>query len=833
MSIEKQLELEQAMIDSGAANYLKNQREAEADGKGADLDYSNRLMREFVLPLTTELQAWLDTKSKFATQLGRAKTLLRLLPAETSIFLALRSLFNSFTIERSIAALAASIGRMVEDEVRFSRFQEKHQEYYNTLIADFKRKNTKSYRHMQQVLVNKANEKNDEWTSWTPAEKIDVGTRLLNIILEHTDLIEKVERRHAGRPVTEIVPTQSAMDWIKKHEDMKQFMYPERAPCIIPPDEWTAVNQGGYYSPVLRQSVPMVKTTISRKVLDEADLSKVMASINKVQSVAWEVNKEVLAVMKEVWHKNLGIGMPPSEKLKPGPCPVDGIPADQMTEQQKQDFQDWKFEASAIYTAERERVSQTFQVTRVIRMANDYAAYDAFWYVWYADFRGRLYTATAGFSPQGPDLAKGLLRFKRGKKLGERGLYWLKVHGANRYGYDKDTYDGRVAWVDQRHDEFIRAAADPLSYRETWANADKPWQFLAFLFEYANAHALASAGIGPTEYVSHLAVGLDGSCNGLQNFSAMLRDPIGGAATNLTPGKKPSDIYAQVAQVTVRKVTEFISREMNRVFDRADFSSDDAYQGAMLDHNTNMSIARSWMSFGIDRKLCKRPVMTLPYGATRQSCQQYLFQEILARNKEHFAKGKNFKAATWLTGFVWAAIGEVVVAAAQAMSWLQKCATAMNKIDKPIQWTTADGFIAYQHSKVIETVQITTQLQGRFQVRVGTITDEIDGNKQRMGVSPNFVHSQDATHLRMTVLNAVKAGIDDLMLIHDDYGTHAADTEALHKVIRETFVELYAENDPLEAFAAACREAGATLPPLPSKGSLNLLDVLVSLYFFG
>ena len=810
MNIEKQLEIEQAMIDVGAESYLKGQRIAEEKGRGADLDYSTRLMRDFILPLTEALSTWVNDNPRGANRLGRARGLLRLIQPEKAIFIALREVFNNFTLERSIAALSASIGQKISDEIRFERFEATHGEYYKTIINDFKRKGTKEYRHMHRVLTHKANEKQDQWVPWTATEFIEVGMKLLDVILVNTDLIEKVERRHKARPVTEIVPTDSAMQWINEHENMKQFMYPNRAPCVIPPDPWTAINQGGYYSPLLRQAVPMIKTSLPHKYMAEADLTKVMASINAVQNVSWRVNTKVLDVMKQVWQQNLQIGMPAKEKLVPSPSPVVDIPFDQMTEEQKAILQDWKFEASAIYTAERERVSKGFQVTRIIRMANDYSQYDKFWYVWYADFRGRLYTATAGFSPQGPDLAKGLLTFGNGKPLGKRGLYWLKVHGANRFGFDKCSYDARVAWVDDRHEEFIRAANDPLSYRDVWGDADKPYQFLAFLFEYAEAHQLAD----PTKYVSYLPIGMDGSCNGLQNFSAMLRDPVGGKATNLVPADAPSDIYAQVASVVLRKIKERLTA------------------AADTDGGEDYLFASKWLEFGVDRKLAKRPVMTLPYGATRQSCTQYIFQEIIARDKELFGKGYNFKAAVWLTPILWASIGEVVVAAKEAMAWLQDCASAMTKAGLPLRWVTADGFVAWQSSQVIESVQVATQLNGLFKIRVGTVTDKLDGSKQRQGISPNFVHSQDATHMRMTVLNCLSRGITDFALIHDDYGTHACDTDALHAVIRETFVELYGRFDPLDAFRAQQEVAGGVLPPLPGKGSLDLQMVLSSLYFF-
>jgi DNA-directed RNA polymerase len=182
---------------------------------------------------------------------------------------------------------------------------------------------------------------------------------------------------------------------------------------------------------------------------------------------------------------------------------------------------------------------------------------------------------------------------------------------------------------------------------------------------------------------------------------------------------------------------------------------------------------------------------------------------------------------------MWTAIGEVVVAAVDAMAWLQNCAGAMNRLDAPLLWTTPDGFKVWQKTLEIETTQIDTQLAGRFQVRVGSHVDKIDKHKQRSGVSPNFVHSVDATHLRMTVTRGLDAGIKDFALIHDDYGTHAANTDTLHKVLRESFVALHAEHDLLAAFADELAGYGGLAPDLPAKGSLDVRGVLESPYFFG
>jgi DNA-directed RNA polymerase len=814
-TIEQQLDLEQRMIDAGAKAYLTAQRTAEEEGRGHELDYAHNLIKEFVTPLVTSLTDWLNKTGP--GMYAASRVALRQIEPEKAIFIALRNLFSSFTRDHMPVEIANNIGAMIEDELKFTKFQSEHGPYYNHIINDFKQKGTVNYRHVHRVLTHKAKEKNIEWVAWTQKQKVDIGSRLLDLILRETDIATRVDRTDGKKNITTIVPSQESIQWIKDHESVRQFMHPERMPCIIKPDDWTDITQGGYYSPILRQSVPMIKVKGSQRTKKKVNLSKVMNSINALQHVEWAVNTDILKVLTDVWTNNLQIGLPSSKPLKPPPSPFLDRDLAALTEEEQAIFTDWKREAATIYLLDRERVSKTFQVARVVRMAQEFKAYDKFWYVWYADFRGRLYCSTAGLSPQGPDFAKALLKFSTGKRLGGRGLYWLKVHIANRFGFDKVSYDARVEWVDDQREQFMACANDPLSHRDIWANADKPYQFLAAIFEYAEAMQLSN----PEDYTSHLPIGLDGSCNGLQNFSAMLRDAVGGAATNLTKQDVPSDIYKKVADVLIRKVKAILTDGQQYYTDK---------NGKQVD---NWYYAQKWLQFGIDRKLAKRPVMTLPYGATRQSCTQYIFQELIKKDKLLFGQGHNFSAACWLTPLLWASIGEVVVAARQAMDWLQKAASILSKEDHPIEWTTADGFVVYQKMTVIETMQIDTQLAGRFQCRIGTWTDEIDISRQRNGVAPNFVHSMDATHMRMTINALVSKGITQFSFIHDDYGTYAADTDTMHEVIREQFVKLYEEHDPLQTFCDEQEARWVVLPSVPKKGELDLNEVMESPYFFG
>lgn len=807
-TIEEQLDLERSMQEKGVERYKATQRGAEAHGRGSELDYSRRLMADLLYPLVTALEAGLEYRQK-ASAGGSSRALLRRIAPEAAMFIALKCVFNSFTLDEKVVSLASRIGTQIEDEVRFSRFQALHQDYYNKIVSDFKRKGTKDYRFMHRVMTHNANRMADGWNSWSVSERVKVGVFLLEIILANSDLVEKRTRKNKRKEETYLSPTSVAKAWIEHHEEVAQFLWPDKMPCVIPPDDWTSLFQGGYYSPNLRQTTPMVKVSgkLQQKKIEEGDLSLVMQSLNSLQAVPWAVNEEVLEVANLVWMNNLGTGMPPTEKLVPSANPLANVLKEEMDEEQLVRFADWKREAAEVYTQEKERIARSFQVSRILRMANVFQAHRAFWFVWYCDFRGRLYTATAGFSPQGPDLAKGLLRFREAVPLGKTGLRWLKIHGANRYGFDKASFDERVAWVDERHDAFMAAAEAPLEHRAVWGEADKPWQFLAFLFEYRRVHLHIQSGKSANTFKSTIRVGLDGSCNGLQNFSAMLRDERGGRATNLVPQERPADIYQEVAQVCHKKLKP---------------QQDD--------------VGKRWKAFckqyganSLPRDTVKRPVMTLPYGATRNSCTRYIFKSILDIDREFF-KESNFSAACYLTPLLWESIGEVVVAAREAMSWLQRCAGLAAKAKLPLIWTTADGFVAVQKARKVKTKQIETQLNGRFQIKIGEYTDEIDAIRQRQGISPNFIHSQDATHLRSTVRQAVREGITSIDVIHDDFGTHAGNTEKLHAIIRDAFVGLYAAGCPLQAFAD--EQVGVELPAIPAKGTLDIYKVRESLYFF-
>lgn len=99
----------------------------------------------------------------------------------------------------------------------------------------------------------------------------------------------------------------------------------------------------------------------------------------------------------------------------------------------------------------------------------------------------------------------------------------------------------------------------------------------------------------------------------------------------------------------------------------------------------------------------------------------------------------------------------------------------------------------------------------------------LDKESQRLGASPNIVHSLDAAHMTMVVSSADY----DIAAIHDSWGTTAGHMSDLFIRVRRKFVELY-EADPL---LVVLTQLGAE-KLMPKRGTLNIEEIMNSDYCF-
>lgn len=143
-----------------------------------------------------------------------------------------------------------------------------------------------------------------------------------------------------------------------------------------------------------------------------------------------------------------------------------------------------------------------------------------------------------------------MLKFAEKRRLGERGLRWLKIHVANVFGNDKISLDAREKFAEDHLEDIYDSAMRPLDGKQWWLKADDPWQCLATCMELRAA--LESPN--PLEFESNLPVHQDGTCNGLQHYAALGGDAVGAAQVNLDVADRPSDVYSFVARMVEQEI---------------------------------------------------------------------------------------------------------------------------------------------------------------------------------------------------------------------------------------------------------------------------------------
>ena len=99
----------------------------------------------------------------------------------------------------------------------------------------------------------------------------------------------------------------------------------------------------------------------------------------------------------------------------------------------------------------------------------------------------------------------------------------------------------------------------------------------------------------------------------------------------------------------------------------------------------------------------------------------------------------------------------------------------------------------------------------------------IQGSTNRSG-APNVIHSLDASLLHLTFQRFDVP----FTVIHDSVLCRATDMSCLNALVRETYMNMFAEHDYLTDFA---QQIGAETEP-PIIGDLEPSSVIESTYFF-
>lgn len=818
--IRRELDLEAEAQGLGAARYERSRplpwrRHDETPGveEEANLPPGKHLIRAAIEPTAEAIKSFIARANdgKAGRRHSAVKWLEMASPEEVA-YLTLRVAVNEAPLGLLVQTVAIRLGRAIIDHVEMLNFKRKNKAGYVGLIRSQSKKARGSRNRQAAIRKMLANE--DSREAITAAEKLHLGMAALELMVDATGLFT-IEWSPRVRGAYEIRPVEAVRKWLSEQHARSSFLDPILMPMVVRPRRWRNPRTGGYLNRLHGQRLIKNEDREYQGSLFHTDLSLVYDAVNHIQETPWRINKAVLAVMREVWDGGglLG-GLPPREDLPLPPKPHD-------IETNEEALKTWKRDAAITYEENARLYSKRLAVQQRLWMAEKFVEEAAIWFPHSLDFRGRIYPMpTTELHPQGSDASKALLEFAHGLPMGPTGGYWLAVHIANLFGVDKVSFKDRVEWTYAHSAELIDSALNPLDGDRFWTTADDPWMALAAAIDFAG---FLSEGEG---YVSHLPIPLDGSNSGLQHFSAMLRDPVGAAAVNLTVSDHPQDVY------------DAVGRRAQAVVDQEPTIT---YTVGHGEEAREVTIENPWRNGKVTRKIAKRPTMTFVYSATRFGMQEMILETLRDLDAEHgepyLGGADNYHASVYLSHILFEAVSGVVKAASGAMGWLRSVAKVASDAQAPIRWTAPDGLPILQAYRETLGNAVEVHWQGkRMTVMLRYDGSRLSPRSQANGLAPNFVHSLDGAHLRAVARAAKAAGIDYLAVIHDSFATHAANTDRLVGILRETFVAQY-EPDVLSRFRQEIvdqlpEEWKDSVPPVPQPGTLDLQEVRASAYLF-
>lgn len=625
-------------------------------------------------------------------------------------------------------------------------------------------------------------------------------------------------------------------------------------PMVCCPEEWQTNEDnsislyGGYLLNNMEYFRDLVKKSPENPESATPVSSNIIDSINYMSSIPYAINTKVLEILLEdkdlkpyleslhketknlgnlykIAYKYNGIQTSSEGDTIPNIKDVEAIPNIKDIE----------------VTRAKEKISEItefnskfYYVTNIINIAKLYA-YHTFYFDFYLDWRGRIYSQSGSLNFQAGDFAKSLLLFNNGSKLDKEGLISLKYYIANLFGKDKLSHNQRIEWVEINLNKILDIDS------EFWKTADEPYTALAASLELRDYLS------DPDNFISRLPVLLDATCNGLQHLAAMSKDINLAKKVNLLASSSnidPEDCYSMMVEPVKAGVKDLVEREPKYA---------------------NLS------KLIINRILVKRPIMTISYGVTIKGISDQLIKEhftslgkinditMYQSNKKVGDVILSFNEIYMLSTIIYKSLFIEHPMLNELVNYLRSMVKLLNSLNLPIVWLTPSGLLITQKYMKFESERFTTKIfSKRKTLTLRRIKHEnINKLKQVNAFIPNFIHSLDASNIALLIkeilqINNSSTDKLNILTIHDCFGTSANNANKVSYLVKNAFLQIYSNplflnmfhefildyikknNLELNESKSVVFSEGNTypIPTMPKLGVLDLKDQLPNSIYF-
>jgi len=610
-------------------------------------------------------------------------------------------------------------------------------------------------------------------------------------------------------------------------------------------------------------------------------------STNKLQQQAWSINQEVFEVIKN----NLEDILPKQQnrlnkftkaEVTLAYKALQKEPSEENKRAYNEAAEKWNEELCVLRDiSKRAELETIFKKAEALKDAEEFYQYVDL------DYRGRVYYKEPFFNFQGSDMARAMFQFSEGVMLSKVGLKWLYIHAACCYNksydidslpgwceydyesylreegldsisVDKMTLEDRVHWVEHNLD-LIYDSTDVIHY-----DCEKPFSFLACCIEIKNA-------LKDPNHLSYLPIPIDGSCNGYQHSAAISKDEHTGKLVSLMHTDLQSDLYVKAAKALIERMPEWFEARpnlklkhirkyitkrgvMTRAYSAgaekiADSMYADCYTGGITEeHNITMSDCEA-----LSKALIQALDDVCPGATKTMSFLQSLVNFEIGKTSAYDVDGSNWthtkKKKVHARKQALKRIKEKTIEEELELALIEQRLEHVKNTryvshgngKHYMQWVSPSGFPVFYHSYLTREVNVYVTLagvpighkkNGEYTGRITHVLQEPSkfASLQGLmsGISPNYIHSQDAAHMSLVIANWNHS----FGAVHDSFSTHAEYVDMLSHLTRQSFIDIYNKENYFEDIKVNVLSDTTNYEGIPDQGNLDIADVRGSEYFF-
>jgi len=794
----KQLEKEQLARQLQADKRAKEardtqQRRLKEMGLESRLEYGQKLFSitlEAVAKDINDSLEFLVLNPRKAQQHASAMVLLQdFSSTQHMAAVALTAAIDQLSKRQRLPTFLQHLGNAIERETRLIKLGKRHPLEMRRLIRSGMTRKEISSREVMRAL-------NCPVVQWDDRTRLQVGSFLSEAIFR-TELLTTITLRQGYRTPRFVVPTQQAEEFIKNSRP--RHYNTSHLAMLAPPRDWPGLFGGG----LLDNELPFVKPVLQDAgepfALDHykaADLSIALAAVNHLQRQRLRVSAQIVEAQRITWEGGWD-GLWPCQRNPPElPDRLSGDPtAEELKTRNKR--------AAAAHRDREKNRHRRVKIERSLQIAEEVAdrvVYQAH----YCDHRGRIYSNAAA-STQGPDAEKAQFSFAEQLPVNDEAFEWLLKGAAGHWGMSRCTWTERLNWGKQHIEQMIAAAEDPIGKPELWRGAKDPWQFLQTCQGVREARATGRTGV---------MVRLDQTCSGCGILAGLTRHDKVGRLTNLY-GDSPQDLYTTIADAVTTELTK-------------DLQSGDQRQQAL---------AQLWLKRGIDRGLCKGPVLRAPYGGTYMSLCDGLVDAL----EDHLGYVpleeyvyRVSMPSKYLASIMWSELKAVINPVMEVKAWLRECCRQLLNRQKVMSWTSPSNWPMRVADREQTMFRVMTNLYGKkveMKLADQPADSPLSATQANKGLAANAIHSFDAAYCQLIAYKCAEQNIP-LLTTHDCFACHPANAGRLHEMLIWEFGQLYRKPLLAEMRCEMEENAGEKLPAPPVHNSMDPMAIGSNSYLF-